>query len=68
MNNLSKFMIRQQNLKFLKLQHLAEALNYTTTGKANVKIIEKTTPSKLSDNALSDFFNAMSRCANTSLE
>ena len=36
MNNLCKFIIRQQNLKFLKLQHLAETLNYTRTGKDDV--------------------------------
>ena len=60
-------MIRQQNLKALKIQHMAETLNYTTRaeGKFSYKVIEKCTPSKLSDKALSDFFNfnSLGRCA-----
>ena len=66
MNNLSKFMIRQQNLKVLRIMHLAETLNYTTENQGNnyVKVIKKNNPGKLSDNALSDFFNSLGRSAN----
>ena len=66
MNNLSKFMIRQQNLKVLRIMHLAETLNYTTENQGNnyVKVIKKNNPGKLSDNTLSDFFNSLGRSAN----
>ena len=70
MNNLSKFMTRQQNLKSLTIQHIAETLNYTTEaeGKSSRYVIKKCDPSKLPDKALSDFFNSLSRCASSSLQ
>ena len=60
-NNLSKFMIKQQNLKFFKIQHAAE--KYTDA----YQCIEDT-PKKLPDKALSDFLSSLSRCASASLE
>ena len=69
MNNLSKFMTRQQNLKCLTIQHIAETLNYTTEpdGKSSRNVIKRCNPSKLPDKALSDFFNSLGRCASSSL-
>ena len=64
MNNLSKFMIRQKSLKFLKIQHLVGTLNYTDFNRD----YKKETPSKIPDKSLADFFNSLGRCAKVSLE
>ena len=66
MNNLSKFMTRQQSLQYLKIQHLAEQLTLSD-GDRSCNISEDT-PKILSDKALSDFFSSLGRCASASLE
>ena len=68
MNNLSKFMIRQQSLKFLKIQHLAGTLNYKNADNWSRACIVKEYPIKIPDKSLADFFNSLGRCAKVSLE
>ena len=63
MNNLSKFMIKQQSLKFLKIYHTAELVFFN-----NWDGIDEDNPSKLKEKALSDFLSSLIKCASASLE